>query len=170
MPPMVLSVSSLPAPVPVRTSPTSGGKPRSSAREKRRNPVKELFPFSLSSTSSASATQTTTICLRLVHRPCSASMAMSAHRPRGEPTPYWRRSGRGRGKESRWAGSGSGDHHVACYRHVCHDAPSAFPVSSSVSVSEYLYCLYGLSSSLYQVVLVFISVVLLYSLQGLVEF
>ncbi|KAJ7800570.1 hypothetical protein B0H14DRAFT_1688659 [Mycena olivaceomarginata] len=33
MPPMVWSVSSL------RTSPTSGGKPRSSAREKRRSPV-----------------------------------------------------------------------------------------------------------------------------------
>ncbi|KAJ7796452.1 hypothetical protein B0H14DRAFT_3551069 [Mycena olivaceomarginata] len=60
MPPMVWSVSSLPAPV--RTSPTSGGKPRSSAREKRRSPVKVLFSFSLSSASSASAMQMTTPC------------------------------------------------------------------------------------------------------------
>ncbi|KAJ7799400.1 hypothetical protein B0H14DRAFT_3787948, partial [Mycena olivaceomarginata] len=111
--------------------------------------------------------------------------------------PTWRRSGRGRGKESRWAGSRSGDHHVACYRHVHHDALSAFPESSSVSVSEYcihprslarhdrsrslppslspspflslaydqklkfslfrylVYCLYHLSLSSYQAVLVF---------------
>ncbi|KAJ7673493.1 hypothetical protein B0H14DRAFT_3068656, partial [Mycena olivaceomarginata] len=60
MPPMVWSVSSLPAPV--RTSPTSGGKPRSNTREKRRSLVKGLFPFSLSSASSASVPQTTTPC------------------------------------------------------------------------------------------------------------
>ncbi|KAJ7721088.1 hypothetical protein B0H14DRAFT_587594 [Mycena olivaceomarginata] len=60
MPPMVWSASSLPAPV--HTSPTSGGKPRSSAREKGRSPVKGLFPFFLSSASSASAPQTTTPC------------------------------------------------------------------------------------------------------------
>ncbi|KAJ7799394.1 hypothetical protein B0H14DRAFT_2903142, partial [Mycena olivaceomarginata] len=60
VPPMVWSVSSLPAPV--RTLPTSGGKPRSSAREKGRSPMDGLFPFSLSSASSASATQTTTPC------------------------------------------------------------------------------------------------------------
>ncbi|KAJ7833809.1 hypothetical protein B0H14DRAFT_1164019 [Mycena olivaceomarginata] len=60
MPPMVSSVSSLPAPV--HTSPTSGGKPRSSAKEKRRSPVQGLPPFSLSSASSASATQMTTLC------------------------------------------------------------------------------------------------------------
>jgi hypothetical protein len=51
--------------------------------------------------------------------------------------PTRRQSGRGRGKESRWAGSGSGGHHVACYRHVRHNALSAFPESSPVSVSEY---------------------------------
>ncbi|KAJ7327430.1 hypothetical protein DFH08DRAFT_1084672 [Mycena albidolilacea] len=55
-PPRLQSVSSPPAPV--RTSPTAGGKPRSSARGKWRSPVKGLFPFSLSSASSASATRT----------------------------------------------------------------------------------------------------------------
>ncbi|KAJ7740289.1 hypothetical protein B0H14DRAFT_2638116 [Mycena olivaceomarginata] len=60
MPPIVWSASSLPTPV--RTSPTSGGKPRSCAKEKRRSPVQGLPPFSLSSASSALATQTTTPC------------------------------------------------------------------------------------------------------------
>jgi hypothetical protein len=50
--------------------------------------------------------------------------------------PTRRRSRRGRGKESRWAGSASDDHHIACSRHVRHTVPSAFPESSSVYVSE----------------------------------
>ncbi|KAJ7829773.1 hypothetical protein B0H14DRAFT_3716919 [Mycena olivaceomarginata] len=61
MPPIVRSVSSPPAPVSVRTSPTARGKPRS--RGKRRSPLKGLFSFSLSlssasSHSAASITQT----------------------------------------------------------------------------------------------------------------
>ncbi|KAJ7327458.1 hypothetical protein DFH08DRAFT_1084681 [Mycena albidolilacea] len=58
---MTRSVSSSPAPVFVRTSPAPGGDARGS-RGKRRSPVKGLFPFSLSSALSASATQTSTPC------------------------------------------------------------------------------------------------------------
>ncbi|KAJ7796425.1 hypothetical protein B0H14DRAFT_2915337 [Mycena olivaceomarginata] len=68
MPPIVWSVLSLPAPV--RTSPTSGGKPRFSTRKKRRSLVKGLFPFSLSSASSASVPQTTTPCPIWVRLAC----------------------------------------------------------------------------------------------------
>ncbi|KAJ7799378.1 hypothetical protein B0H14DRAFT_3787907 [Mycena olivaceomarginata] len=58
VPPMVRSASS--PPPPVRTSLVPRGKPRSSpsSRGKRRSPVKGLFPFSLSSSHSASAAST----------------------------------------------------------------------------------------------------------------
>jgi hypothetical protein len=50
------------------------------------------------------------------------------------PTPY---SEAEREREREGEQVGRDDHHVACYHHVRHDAPSAFPESSSVSVSEY---------------------------------
>ncbi|KAJ7833771.1 hypothetical protein B0H14DRAFT_3871549 [Mycena olivaceomarginata] len=58
VPPMVRSVSSPPALV--RTSLAPGGKPRlaASSRGKRQSPVKGLFPFSLSSSHSASTAST----------------------------------------------------------------------------------------------------------------